>query len=53
MVNHINSYKRGSLGGLAPFDLMEKLLDKRVVQNLGLELIPANDVTLRPELLIS
>jgi len=53
MVNHINSYKRGSLGNNAPFDLINNLLDKKVIRGLGLELIPPENVILRTELLVS
>lgn len=47
MMNHINSYKRVSLGNRTPYEMMEFLYGKTVCKALGLKLIPADEVTLK------
>lgn len=53
IMNHINSYKRKSLGGLAPYETI--LTDDKDMQHLmevlKLKLIPADSVKLNPSLL--
>jgi len=51
MMNHINSYARKKLGNLTPYEVFEKFYGREVLEILGAELIPPQDVTLRPELL--
>lgn len=50
-MNHINSEKRDSLNGHSPYEVSRILLDNRLHEALGLKEIPADDVTLVPELL--
>lgn len=51
IMNHINSVSRPSLNGHSPYEFGMKLLPKKLVEALGLELIPADKVILKPELL--
>jgi transposase, IS30 family len=51
MINHINSTARPGLNGKTPMALAELLLDYKVKEKLGLALIPADEVCLKPELL--
>lgn len=53
MINHINSTARPGLNGKTPMALAELLLDNKVKEKLGLTLIPADEVCLKPELLRS
>ncbi len=49
--NHLNSYARKSLFGRCPYDLAMAALPGDFFVLLGLERIPANDVTMKPCLL--
>jgi IS30 family transposase len=53
MMSHINSYTRKVLGGQTPVDVFlrqhEKIKD--LLKKLGLRIIPAKDVTLKPRLI--
>lgn len=51
LMNHINSTARASLNHRTPFDLASLLLDKSVIDLLGLEKIALDDVLLTPNLL--
>lgn len=51
MINHINSTARDSLNGRTPFELSSLLLDKKVIDVLGLRKIDYNDILLKPSLL--
>ena len=51
MMNHINSYSRASLGDLAPYDVFRFFYGQDILNTLGAELIPPNEIVLRPELL--
>ena len=51
MINHINSTARPGLNGKTPMALAELLLDNKVKEKLGLTLILADEVCLKPELL--
>jgi IS30 family transposase len=51
MVNHINSLSRDSLGGLTPMFLTLAMIDSKLIEALGLDLIPPDEVTLIPKLL--
>lgn len=53
MINHINSTARDGLNGRTPFELASVLLDQSVIDYLKLELIPPDEVTLRPSLLFN
>lgn len=53
MINHINSTARPGLNGKTPMAFAEMLLDEKVKEKLGLILIPADEVCLKPELLKS
>lgn len=51
IINNINSTARPGLNGKTPMALAELLLDNKVKEKLGLTLIPADEVCLKPELL--
>lgn len=51
LMNHINSTARDSLNGCTPFKLSLLLLDNRLHKILHMKEIPADRVTLKPELL--
>ena len=51
MMSHINSTARPSLQGSAPLKLALQHFGKDTVEKLGLTLIEADDVCLKPELL--
>lgn len=51
MMNHINSTARASLNDNTPFKLAQMLHDKRLLESCFLQLIPADDVHLKPTLL--
>jgi len=51
MMNHINSYSRKILLGRCPFDMVMAVFPNRFFKQLGLELIPPQDVLLTPALL--
>ena len=46
MMDHINSYSRPSLGNKCPYEMMEFLYGKRVLELLGCHRIATDDVTL-------
>ena len=50
MMNHINSEKRDSLNGHSPYELSLLLLDNKLHEALGLELINPDEVMLCPAL---
>lgn len=49
--NHINSYVRKSLFGKCPYDLAMSVLPEGFFLPLGLELVPANEIVMKPGLL--
>ena len=51
MMNHINSYGRKKLGGKCPYEVFRTLYGEDILRKLGAELIPPDEVTLRPSLL--
>lgn len=51
MMNHINSYSRPELGNKSPYEMFEFYYGKAVLDLLGVNKIPANDIVLRPDLL--
>ena len=51
MMSHINSTARPNLQGSAPMKLALQHFGKDTVEKLGLTLIEADDVCLKPELL--
>lgn len=51
MINHINSAARDSLNGRTPFELASLLLDRFVIEALGLKKIEHDSVLLKPSLL--
>lgn len=51
MMNHVNSLKRKSLGGKCPFEIARLYLPEDFFDFMGLEQIPADEVTLNPSLL--
>ena len=53
MTNHINSLARESLNNQTPFKMATLLMDKDLISLVGLEEIPADDVTMKPHLLKS
>ena len=52
MMNHINSVKRDSLDGLSPYEAAGNFLSIKLVEALGLEQIPPDDILLKPALLL-
>jgi IS30 family transposase len=50
MMNHINSYRRESLGGQSPAEVFISLFGTVIAEKLGIKIIPADDITLTPEL---
>jgi IS30 family transposase len=53
MMNHINSTARPELGGKCPMELALQEFDERTLTNLGLRLIPCDEVCLKPQLIRS
>ena len=51
MMNHINSYKRANLGDKSPYEVFASLYGEEALRRMGAELIPADEITLRPYLL--
>ena len=51
LMNHINSEKRDHLNGHSPYEVSRLLLDNQLHAALGLIEIPADEVTLIPELI--
>lgn len=51
IMNHINSYSRPQYNGSTPYLLSKILLNPKLHETMNLELIDADDVTLKPELL--
>lgn len=51
MMSHINSYSREKLLDKSPHDLFEILYGDGILDSLGLQKIPANEILLRPSLL--
>lgn len=51
MMNHINSYCRKKLGDSTPYEMLERFYGPKVLEKLGAELIPTNEVTLLPVVL--
>ena len=51
MINHINSHVRDSIGGLPPMFFATAILNPKVIEALGLALIPHDEVMLSPALL--
>lgn len=51
MMNHINSYCRKKLSNLTPYAMFERFHGAKVLEKLGAELIPANEITLLPAVL--
>ena len=51
MMNHINSYKRANLGDKSAHEAFTALYGGEALRRLGAELIPGDDIALRPYLL--
>jgi IS30 family transposase len=51
MMSHINSYSREKLNDKSPFETFSFLYGHSVLRKLGLYMIPANEILLRPSLL--
>lgn len=51
MMNHINSYRRANLGDKSPYEVFATLYGEDILRKVGAELIPDDEVTLRPSLL--
>lgn len=50
LTNHINSIARDNLNGATPFDLASLLIDKKVLEKLGLKKVSPDEVLLKPTL---
>lgn len=51
MMNHINSYARQNLGNRSPYEIFRYFHGQNILNTLGAELIPPDEIILRPELL--
>lgn len=51
MMNHINSYTRKKLNERSAYQMFSFLFGEDVAKKLGLKAIPANEITLKPDLL--
>ena len=51
MMSHINSYSRKALGNKSPYELFEFLYGKDLLDLFGIKKIPADEITLTPDLL--
>ena len=51
MMNHINSYGRKKLNNRSPHQLFSLFYGNKILKKLGVFLIPANEIILKPELL--
>ena len=51
LMSHVNSYARDSLNWAAPYDLEKLRAPQDLLDGLGVERIPADDVTLEPYLI--
>ena len=51
MMDHINSYGRPELGDKSPYEMFEFYYGKEILDLLGINKIPANEIILKPELL--
>jgi IS30 family transposase len=51
MMNHVNSYGRKSLNNRPPMELFRFIYGSETLEMLGAELVPADDIVLRPSLL--
>lgn len=51
MMDHINSYRRKSLGDRSPYEMFGLLHDKSILDKLGAVPIPPDDIRLLPDLL--
>lgn len=49
--SHVNSYTRPALGGVAPLTLASQVLPSDLIDGLGIEPIPPDDVMLKPKLI--
>lgn len=49
--SHVNSYPSAGRLGKCPFELLGGLLPKNVLEELGIEWIPADEVILKPDLM--
>jgi IS30 family transposase len=51
MMSHINSYARKALGGRTPIGVFAQMHGNTVIRQLGLRLVPTNEINLTPSLL--
>lgn len=51
MMNHINSYKRASLGDKSPYEMFKIIYGRKISEALESESVSPNDIILTPELL--
>lgn len=51
MMNHINSYGRKSLNDRSPHEMLEFIYGAEAVKKLGAELVPHDNIVLRPSLI--
>ena len=51
MMNHINSYKRASLGDKSPYEMFKIIYGRKILEALESESVSPNDIILTPELL--
>jgi len=51
VMNHINSYRRPNLGDKTPYEVFASLYGEDLLRKMGAELIPSDNIILRPSLL--
>lgn len=51
VMSHVNSYARKALGGKTPIEVFASMHGNTIVKQLGLRLIPPNEINLTPSLL--
>lgn len=49
--SHVNSYPRKGLGGASPIDLASQILPRGLLEELGIEKVPIDQILLKPTLL--
>ena len=51
LCSHVNSYTRPALGSKSPMELARLILPGDLIDGLGIEYVPPDDVVLKPSLL--
>ena len=51
MMSHVNSYGRGIFNGVSPAQLFVSMYGGRALRLIGQEIVPPEEITLRPSLI--